>query len=96
MQEIQVQSLVQEDSLEKEVATHSSFLTWRTPWPDKRSMLQSMESQSQTQLSKWTITTNVSNASFSVNMTIPTSVVYLPSGLKGHYKIDGVVRLSLK
>ena len=29
MQEIPVQSLGQEDSLEKEMATHSSVLTWR-------------------------------------------------------------------
>ena len=31
MQETQVQSLVQEDPLEKEVATHSSILAWKTP-----------------------------------------------------------------
>ena len=32
MQETQVQSLGQEDPLEKESATHSSILTWRIPW----------------------------------------------------------------
>ena len=32
-----VQSLGQEESLEKEMATHSSILTWRIPWTeDKR------------------------------------------------------------
>ena len=31
MQETQVQSLVQEDPLEKEMATHSSILAWRIP-----------------------------------------------------------------
>ena len=31
MQETQVQSLGQEDALEKEIATHSSFLAWKTP-----------------------------------------------------------------
>ena len=31
VQETQVQSLGQEDSLEKEVATHCSFLAWRIP-----------------------------------------------------------------
>ena len=31
MQETQVQSLVQKDPLEKEVATHSSILAWKTP-----------------------------------------------------------------
>ena len=30
--ETQVQSLGQEDSLEKEMATHSSILAWRIPW----------------------------------------------------------------
>ena len=32
MQETQVQSLDQEDPLEKGTATHSSILAWRTPW----------------------------------------------------------------
>ena len=35
MQETQVQSLGQEDALEKEMATHSSILAWRmgySPW----------------------------------------------------------------
>ena len=32
MQETQVQSLGHEDPLEKEMATHSSTLAWRTPW----------------------------------------------------------------
>ena len=31
MQEMQVQSLVWEDPLEKEMATHSSILTWEIP-----------------------------------------------------------------
>ena len=32
MQETCVQSLGWEDSLEKEMATHSSILAWRIPW----------------------------------------------------------------
>ena len=32
MQETQVQSLGQEDSLEKRMATHSSITAWRIPW----------------------------------------------------------------
>ena len=32
MWEIQVQSLGQEDPLEKEMATHSSTLAWKIPW----------------------------------------------------------------
>ena len=34
MQEMQVQSLGQEDPLEKEVATHSSILVWEIPWTE--------------------------------------------------------------
>ena len=35
MQETQVQSLGQEDSLEKEMATHSSILAWVIPWTEE-------------------------------------------------------------
>ena len=35
MQETWVQSLGQEDSLEKEMATHSSILAWRIPWTEE-------------------------------------------------------------
>ena len=45
MQETQVQSLGQEDTLEKEMATHSSILAWRIPWTEKPGGPQSMESQ---------------------------------------------------
>ena len=44
-QETWVQSLGQEDALEKEVATHSSIPAWRIPWTEKPSKLQSMGSQ---------------------------------------------------
>ena len=37
--------LVQEDPLEKEVATHSSILAWRIPWTEEPDRLQSMGSQ---------------------------------------------------
>ena len=33
MQETRVQSLGQEDPLEKAMATHSSILAWEIPWP---------------------------------------------------------------
>ena len=35
MQQTLVQSLGREDPLEKEMATHSSILTWKTPWTEK-------------------------------------------------------------
>ena len=37
-----VQSLGQEDPLEKGVATHSSILAWRKPWTEEPGGLQSM------------------------------------------------------
>ena len=45
MRETWVQSLGQEDPLEKKMATHSSTLPWKIPWMDKPGRLQSMESQ---------------------------------------------------
>ena len=42
MQETQVRSLDQEDSLEKGMATHSSIPAWRIPWTGKPSGLQSL------------------------------------------------------
>jgi len=40
LQETQVQSLGQEDPLEKGMATHSSILAWRIPWTEEPSGLQ--------------------------------------------------------
>jgi len=37
-----VQSLGWEDSLEEDIATHSSILTWRIPWTEEPDGLQSM------------------------------------------------------
>ena len=42
MQETWVWSLVQEDPLEKEMATHSSILAWRIPWTEELCELQSI------------------------------------------------------
>ena len=35
MQDMQVQSLSQEDPLEKEMVTHSSILAWEIPWTEE-------------------------------------------------------------
>ena len=43
MQETLVQSLGQEDLLEKEMATHSSILAWKTPWTEKPCGLQPLD-----------------------------------------------------
>ena len=42
MREAQVRCLGWEDPLEKEMATHSSILTWRIPWTWEIGRLQSM------------------------------------------------------
>ena len=57
MQETWVLSLVGEDPLEEGMATHCSTLAWRIPWTEAPGGLQSMRSQSQTQLSDSTTTT---------------------------------------
>ena len=45
MQETWVQSLSQEDPLEKGMATHYSILGWRIPWTEEPGRLQPMQSQ---------------------------------------------------
>ena len=45
VQETRVQSLGPEDSLEEEMATHSSILAWRIPWSEEPGGLQSTGSQ---------------------------------------------------
>ena len=45
MQETQVQSLDWENSLEKEMATHSSVLAWEIPWTEELGGLQFMGMQ---------------------------------------------------
>ena len=42
VQESHAPSLGQEDPLEKEMATHSSILTYRIPWTEEPGRLQSM------------------------------------------------------
>ena len=45
IQETQVQSLGQEDPLEKEMATHSCILAWIIPWTEEPGGTQSLGSQ---------------------------------------------------
>ena len=48
MQETPIQSLGQEELLEKEVAPHSSTLAWKIPWTEEPDRLQFMGLQSLT------------------------------------------------
>ena len=45
IQETQARSLGQEYPLKKEMATHSSVLTWKIPWTEESGGLQTMVSQ---------------------------------------------------
>ena len=45
MRETRVRSLGQEDSLEKEMAIHSSTIAWKIPWTEELGKLQSMGSK---------------------------------------------------
>ena len=45
MLETRIQFLGPEDPLEREMATHSSTLTWIIPWTEEPGRLQSMGSQ---------------------------------------------------
>ena len=49
-----VRPLCWEDPLEKEMATHSSILTWNTPWAEKPGRLVYGVTKSQTRLSDFT------------------------------------------
>ena len=45
MQEMWVRTLGWEDTLGKEMETHSGMLAWEIPWPEELGRLQSMGSQ---------------------------------------------------
>ena len=54
MPETWVRSLAGEDPLEKAMAPHSSILAWKIPWMEEPDGLQSLGSQSRTQLNDFT------------------------------------------
>ena len=54
--ETQVQSLGQEEPLEKELATHSRILAWRIPWTEEPQATVHGVEKSQTRLSDLTLT----------------------------------------
>ena len=73
MQGTQVQSLGQEDPLEKGMATHSSILAWRVPWTEEPGRLQSMGLQSWTQLKQLSTLGTGSSC-------LPVRLLHTPSG----------------
>ena len=68
MQESLVGSLGQEDALEKEMATHSTIVAWRTPWTEEPGGLHTVHgvTNSQTQLR---LTVRGENQQLSVQLT---------------------------
>ena len=63
MREIWVRSLGWEDSLEKEMATHSSTLAWKIPWTEEPGVLG--VTKSQTRVSDFTC---INNLDFSIEI----------------------------
>ena len=74
IQETQVQSLGQEDPLEKEMATHSSILAWRAPWTEKPGGLQSTGSQ-ESDMTKPPTTTGIFKDLFLFSIYMSVSLV---------------------
>ena len=73
MQEIWIQSLGQEDLLEKEMATHFSILAWEVPWTEEPGRLQYMGSQkSQIQPSDYN---NINNNLYDTGQLVHLSFV---------------------
>ena len=59
MQETRIQSLGQEDPLEKGMTIHSSILAWRIPWAEEPGELQSVGSKRVDTTEQLTATTTV-------------------------------------
>ena len=54
-QQMQIRYLGQKYPQEEGMATHSNILAWKIPWTEEPDWLQSLGSQSQTQLNKWAL-----------------------------------------
>ena len=94
-----VQSLGWEDSLEKEMATHSSILAWEIPWTEEPGSLQSTESQRSDKTSNWVhacINNNVTNKSyFSVSLYDPKLNIvlsYVPLALSNKHRFPTFIK----
>ena len=88
-----VQSLVWEDALEKEMATHSSILVWKMPWTEEPGGL--WVAKSQTQLSEHTGT--FGNHNFVFCFCESVSFLYIHSFLLFFYILricDSILYLS--
>ena len=75
-QETWVQSLGQEDPLEKEMTTHSSILVWEISWAEEPGGLQSMGSQRVTQDLATKTTSNHVVASLGLLLVVVIFIVF--------------------
>ena len=74
-QEMRTQYFSQEDPMEKEMATHSSILSWEIPWTEESGGLQSVVSQkSHTWLSAYTHTQTLLYALYQSERNVSHSV----------------------
>ena len=74
MRETQLQSLGQEDLLEKEMATHSSILAWKIPWVEEPGRLTDHRlTKSRTRLSNFTFTFCPYPSDLMADMELPWS-----------------------
>ena len=70
VQKTWVQSLGEENPLEKGIATHSNILAWRILWREEPSRLQSMGSQRESDMTEQlTLPTDLSIALFTPGLT---------------------------
>ena len=76
-QEIQVRSLGLEESLEKEMATHASILSWKIPWTEKPGRLPSVGLQSWAPLSTPVCFKPVTHLFVAHLSVTPLSVIHL-------------------
>ena len=70
LQGMQVQSLGQEDPLEREMATHSSILAWRNPWTKEPGGLQSMGSQESDTTEQLTLSLSLKKLALSFSLAL--------------------------
>ena len=88
MQELQVQSLGQEDPLEQKMTIHSSVLAWEIPCTEEAGGLQSMGLQkNQTQLSNQTATANARRDHLALTLTCANFPSHICDGRKVRQKI---------
>ena len=95
MQQTWVQSLGQEDHLEKEMVTHSSIFAWRIPWREEPGGLQSTGFWSQTRLSTHThIHTKIIIGKMPPHLWRPRGQLSLPP--RGSTNKDKIYAQSIK